>query len=45
MSKQELIDVIKELYKLWYTQDSDEDIDFILNVVMQKIKNEESEGE
>lgn len=37
MSKEELEEVIRELYRLWYTNDSDEDIDFILSQVIKKI--------
>lgn len=37
MSKEELIKAIREIYKLWYTEDSEEDIDFILNQVIKKI--------
>lgn len=42
MTKKELVEVIKELYRLWNMNDTDEDIDFILSQVMRKI-NEESE--
>lgn len=42
MKKEELVEVIKELYRLWNMNDTDEDIDFILSQVMRKI-NEESE--
>lgn len=37
MSKDELIRVIRELYKLWNMNDTDEDIDFILSKVIEKI--------
>lgn len=37
MSEKELIQVIRDLYKLWNTNDSDEEIDFLLNIVIQKI--------
>ena len=37
MSKEELIKVIRELYKLWNMNDTDEDIDFILNQVINQI--------
>lgn len=40
MSKDELIEVIRELYRLWNTKDSEEDIDLILNIVIQKIGKE-----
>lgn len=37
MTNNQLIEVIRELYRLWRTQDSDEDIDFILSTVIRKI--------
>ena len=37
MSKEELIKAFREIYKLWYMQDTDEDIDFILNQVINII--------
>ena len=37
MTNNQLIEVIRELYRLWRTQDSDEDIDFILSTVISKI--------
>ncbi len=37
MSKDELIKAFRELYKLWYMNDTDEDIDFILTQVINKI--------
>lgn len=37
MSKEELVKVLRELYKLWNIQDTDEDIDFILSQVIRKI--------
>ena len=37
MSKDELIKVIRELYRLWNMNDTDEDIDFILSQVIKKI--------
>lgn len=37
MSKEELENVIRELYRLWYMNDTDEDIDFILSQVIMKI--------
>ena len=37
MSKEELIKAFREIYKLWYMQDTDEDIDFILSQVIRKI--------
>ena len=40
MSKEELVKVIRELYKLWHMQDTDEDIDFILAQVINKIGKE-----
>lgn len=37
MSQKELEDVIKELYRLNQLEDTEEDIDFILNQVIKKI--------
>lgn len=37
MTKKQLEDVIRELYNLWNTNDTDEDIDFILTKVIEKI--------
>ena len=37
MSKEELVKAFKEIYKLWYMEDTDEDIDFILNQVINEI--------
>lgn len=37
MSEKELIQVIRDLYELWNKNDSDEEIDFLLNIVIQKI--------
>ena len=37
MSKEELEKVIRELYKLWNMNDTDEDIDFILTQVIKEI--------
>lgn len=37
MKKDELIKVIRELYKLWKMNDTDEDIDYILSQVISKI--------
>ena len=37
MTKEELIKAIREIYKLWYMQDTEEDIDFILNQVINII--------
>lgn len=37
MNKEQLEDVIRELYRLWNMEDTDEDIDFILTQVMGKI--------
>lgn len=37
MSKEELIKVLRELYKLWNMNDTDEDIDYILAQVIRKI--------
>lgn len=37
MSKEDLIQVIRDLYKLWNTNDSEEEIDFLLNIVIKKI--------
>lgn len=37
MKKEELEKVIRELYKLWNMNDTDDDIDFILTQVIKKI--------
>lgn len=37
MKKEELEEVIRELYRLWNMNDTDEDIDFILAQVIRKI--------
>lgn len=37
MSQKELEDVIREIYKLWNINDTEEDIDFILNEAIKKI--------
>lgn len=37
MSEKELIKAIREIYRLWYMDDTEEDIDFILNQVINKI--------
>lgn len=37
MSEKELIKVIREVYRLWNMDDTEEDIDFILNQVINKI--------
>lgn len=37
MSKEELIKVIREIYRLWNTNNSDEDIEFILTQVINII--------
>ena len=37
MDNKELIKVIRELYRLWNMNDTDEDIDFILNQIIKKI--------
>lgn len=37
MSQKELEDVIKEIYRLNQLEDTEEDIDFILNQVIKKI--------
>ena len=37
MKKEELEKVIRELYKLWNMNDTDDDIDFILTQVINKI--------
>lgn len=37
MKEKEMIEVLRELYRLWNMEGTDEDIDFILNVVIQKI--------
>lgn len=41
MSKEELIKVVRELYKLWNMNDTNEDIDFILAQVIKKIGKDE----
>lgn len=43
MKKEELVDIIKELYRLWNTEyeHREEDIDFILSKVIKKIKEGE----
>ena len=37
MSKEELEKVIREIYKLWNMNDTEEDIEFILNQVIKEI--------
>ena len=37
MSEKELIKAIREVYRLWNMDDTEEDIDFILNQVISKI--------
>ena len=37
MKEKELIEVIRELYRLWNKEGTDEDIDFILTQVIKKI--------
>ena len=37
MSEKELIKVIREVYRLWNMDGTEEDIDFILNQVINKI--------
>lgn len=37
MGKEELEKVIREIYKLWNMEDTDEDIDFILNQVIKEM--------
>lgn len=37
MEKEELIKAIREIYRLWYMEDTDEDIDFILTQIIKKI--------
>lgn len=41
MTKEELEKAIREIYDLWYINDSDNDIDFILNQVINKIGKED----
>ena len=48
MNKEQLTNVIKELYRLWHLYNIDktaEDIDFILTQVMQEIRKEEKQNE
>lgn len=40
MTKEELEKVIRELYRLWNMNDTDEDIDFILTQVIKEIGKE-----
>lgn len=37
MSEKELIKAIREIYRLWNMDDTEEDIDFILNEIISKI--------
>lgn len=37
MSEKELIKAFREIYDLWYINDCEEDIEFILNEVIEKI--------
>ena len=37
MDNKELIKTIREIYRLWNMNDTDEDIDFILNQIIKKI--------
>lgn len=37
VSEKELIKAIREVYRLWNIDDTEEDIDFILNQVINKI--------
>lgn len=37
MSEKELIKAIREIYRLWYMDGTDNDIDFILNQIINKI--------
>lgn len=37
MDNKELIKAIREIYRLWNMNDTEEDIDFILNQVINKI--------